>query len=167
MQFRITDILTDCLFLLTGVEQKTVSRLAERGPAPELIEREAPYVRDLDDGIMVNSSALWELVLPLWKDPKKWWVSLSDPKGKKDSDWPHKAMRYWPDRIMEKVKKDPLAVAHYDYGEFEGRDFLRNFIRKLPGSGMSCRGGRRWIESWILGENRDFYRKEDCYGIRW
>jgi len=104
---------------------KKVSQLAARGPAPELTEKEAPYVMDLDDGVMVNSSALWELVLPLWKDPKKWWVSLSDPKGKKDFDWSHFAMRYWPERVMEKVKKDPsLAVAHSDYGEFVGRDLF-------------------------------------------
>jgi hypothetical protein len=99
--------------------------LSTRGPAPELQEVEAPYVMDLDDGVMVNSSALWELVLPLWKDPKKWWASLSTPKGKKDFDWSHLAMRYWPDRVMEKVKKDPsLAVAHSDYGNYKGRDLF-------------------------------------------
>lgn len=103
-----------------------VSQLASKGPAPELTEREMPYEMNLDDGVMVNSSALWELVLPLWKEPKKWWVSLSKPVGKKDFDWSHLSMRYWPDRVMEKVKKDPsLAVAHSDYGEFKGRDLFK------------------------------------------
>ena len=102
-----------------------VSQLATRGPAPEIQEAEAPYVMDLDDGGMVNSSALWELVFPVWKDPKKWWTSLSRPKGKKDFDWSHLAMRYWPKRVMEKVKKDPsLAVAHSDYGQYKGRDLF-------------------------------------------
>jgi hypothetical protein len=102
-----------------------LTQLSTRGPAPEIQEVEAPYVMDLDDGVMVNSSALWELVWPLWKDPKKWWVSLSTPKGKKDFDWSHQAMRYWPDRVMEKVKKDPsLAVAHSDYGKYSGRDLF-------------------------------------------
>ena len=102
-----------------------VSQLAARGPAPEIQEVEAPYLMDLDDGVMVNSSALWELVFPLWKDPKKWWKSLSEPKGKKDFDWSHLAMRYWPNRVMEKVKKDPsLAVAHSDYGAYKGRDLF-------------------------------------------
>lgn len=102
-----------------------MTKIATRGPAPELQEVEAPYVMDLDDGVMVNSSALWELVLPLWKDPKKWWASLSTPKGKKDFDWSHLAMRYWPDRVMEKVKQDPsLAVAHSDYGKYSRRDFF-------------------------------------------
>ncbi|MGK0139640.1 MAG: hypothetical protein ACI9DJ_003102 [Algoriphagus sp.] len=102
-----------------------ITQLATRGPAPELQEVEAPYVMDLDDGVMVNSSALWELVLPLWKDPKKWWASLSTPKGKKDFDWSHLAMRYWPERVMEKVKQDPsLAVAHSDYGQYIGHDLF-------------------------------------------
>jgi hypothetical protein len=102
-----------------------VTQLATRGPSPELQEVEVPYLMDLDDGVMVNSSALWELVLPLWKEPKKWWVSLATPKGKKDFDWSHLAMRYWPERVMEKVKKDPsLAVAHSDYGQHTGRDLF-------------------------------------------
>ncbi len=103
-----------------------VSQLATQGPAPEIQEVEAPYVMDLDDGVMVNSSALWELVFPVWKDPKKWWTSLSRPKGKKDFDWSHLAMRYWPERVMEKVEKDPsLAVAHSDYGQHKGRDLFK------------------------------------------
>ncbi|MBF0258417.1 MAG: BREX-1 system adenine-specific DNA-methyltransferase PglX [Desulfamplus sp.] len=102
-----------------------VSQLSTRGPAPSVQEVEAPYIMDLDDGVMVNSSALWELVLPLWKEPKKWWISLFEPKGKNDFDWSHLAMRYWPDRVMEKVKQDPsLAVAHSDYGVHKGRDLF-------------------------------------------
>jgi hypothetical protein len=102
-----------------------LTQLATRGPAPELQEDEVPYVMDLDDGVMVNSSALWELVLPLWKEPKKWWASLSTPKGNKDFDWSHLAMRYWPERVMEKVKQDPsLAVAHSDYGQYIGHDLF-------------------------------------------
>lgn len=102
-----------------------VSQLGTRGPSPEIQEIEAPYVMDLDDGVMVNSAALWELVAPLWKDPKKWWASLATPTGKKDFDWSHLAMRYWPNRVMEKVKKDPsLAVAHSDYGKYKGHDLF-------------------------------------------
>jgi hypothetical protein len=34
-------------------------------------------------------------------------------------------MRYWPERVMEKIEKDPsLAVAHSDYGEHKGRDLF-------------------------------------------
>jgi len=88
------DKLLDELKLFTD----KVSQLSTRGPAPEIQEVEAPFVMDLDDGVMVNSSALWELMSPLWKDPKKWWTSLSAPTGKNDFDWSHLAMRYWPDR---------------------------------------------------------------------
>lgn len=102
-----------------------VTTVAERGPDPAVQQVEAPFVMDLDDGVMVNSAALWDLVNPLWKDPKKWWESLARPKGKKDFDWSHLAMRYWPKRVFEKCKKDPsLAVAHADYGAYAGRDLF-------------------------------------------
>ena len=102
-----------------------VTRIAERGPDSAIQEAEAAFVMDLDDGVMVNSAALWELVQGEWKDPKKWWITLSAPAGKKDFDWSHLAMRYWPKRVLEKVKKDPsLAVAHSDYGAYEGRDLF-------------------------------------------
>jgi hypothetical protein len=108
-----------------------IVQLATRGPAPTTQEVEAPYVMDLDDGVMVNSAALWELLLPLWKKPKEWWKSLSTPAGKKDFDWSHLAMRYWPKRAMEKVKKDPsLAVAHSDYGIYKGRDLFEELHPK-------------------------------------
>lgn len=103
-----------------------VARLAQKGPAPELQEVEAPYTMDLDDGVMVNSAALRELTAPLWKDPAKWWENLANPAGKKDFDWSHLAMRYWPSRVFAKCKKDPsLAVAHSDYGIYKGRDLFQ------------------------------------------
>ena len=68
---------------------------------------------DLDDGVMINSAALWPLLEPQWKDPKKWWKELATASGKKDYDWSHLAARYFPTRVMEKCHKDPsLAVAH-------------------------------------------------------
>jgi hypothetical protein len=124
MEREIADL--DKLLEELNVFTAKVTQLSTRGPAPDIQEVEAPYVMDLDDGVMVNSAALWELVLPLWKDPKKWWQSLSAPKGKKDFDWSHLAMRYWPERVMEKVKQDPsLAVAHSDYGAHKGRDLFK------------------------------------------
>jgi hypothetical protein len=62
---------------------------------------------------MINSAALWPLLEPQWKDPKKWWKELASAQGKKDYDWAHLAMRYWPNRVDDKCQKDPsLAVAH-------------------------------------------------------
>ena len=82
------------------------------GRCPER-EQDAVYASDLDDGVMINSAALWPLLEPQWKDPKKWWKSLASAQGKKDYDWAHLAMRYWPSRVDEKCQRDPsLAVAH-------------------------------------------------------
>lgn len=84
-------------------------------PDPKCLARaqDAPYAPDLDDGVMINSAALWPLLEPQWKDPKKWWKELATASGKKDYDWSHLAMRYWPSRVDDKCKADPsLAVAH-------------------------------------------------------
>ena len=70
-------------------------------------------IPDLDDGVMINSAALWPLLAPQWKDPKKWWKELATAQGKKDYDWSHLAMRYWPKRVDQKCQADPsLGVAH-------------------------------------------------------
>ena len=62
---------------------------------------------------MINSAALWPLLEPQWKYPKKWWTELATAKGRKDYDWSHLAAKYWPERVDEKCQKDPsLAVAH-------------------------------------------------------
>ena len=95
-----------------------VEQCAEQGPPPvdsktPPRERDARYEMDLDDGVMINSAALWPLLEPQWKDPKKWWKELATASGKKDYDWSHLAARYFPTRVMEKCHKDPsLAVAH-------------------------------------------------------
>ncbi len=95
-----------------------VTQCAERGPPPTSPsetkrEQDARYEMDLDDGVMVNSAALWPLLEPQWKDPKKWWKELAEAKGRKDYDWAHLAKRYFPERVEAKCKEDPsLAVAH-------------------------------------------------------
>lgn len=95
-----------------------VIEVAENGPpAPDdktpRREVDARYVMDLDDGVMVNSAGLWQLLEPLWKDPKKWWRELACAQGKKDYDWSHLAGRYFPTRVRKKCQADPsLAAAH-------------------------------------------------------
>lgn len=95
-----------------------VEQCAEKGPPPEgpkcpPRQVDARYVPDLDDGVMINSAALWPLLTPQWKDPRKWWRELASAEDKKDYDWSHLAMRYWPDRVDAKCRQDPsLAVAH-------------------------------------------------------
>ncbi|WP_167883962.1 hypothetical protein [Leptospira meyeri] len=92
------------------------------------LEAKVSYFMDLDDGVMVNSSALHPLLEPQWKKPKEIWDAILKPSGKKDYDWSHLAMRYFPKRVLDKCKKDPsLAVAHSDYGEHKGRDLFKEF----------------------------------------
>ena len=95
-----------------------VEQCADRGAPPTDAkcpprEQDARYAPDVEDGVMINAAALWPLLEPQWKDPKKWWKQLSEAKGKKDYDWSHLAMRYWPKRVDEKCQDDPsLGVAH-------------------------------------------------------
>jgi hypothetical protein len=92
-----------------------VEQCADRGAPPTSAkcparEQDARYAPNLDDGVMVNSAALWPLLDPQWKDPKKWYTELA---SEKDYDWAHLAMRHWPTRVDRKCQDDPsLAVAH-------------------------------------------------------
>jgi hypothetical protein len=94
-----------------------VTQCAERGapptdPACPPRETDAPFRMDLDDGVMINSAALWTLLNPQWADPKKWWKQLCQADTK-DYDWAHLARRYFPARVDGKCRNDPsLAVAH-------------------------------------------------------
>lgn len=96
----------------------SVSTCAEQGPPqpdPKTPTRDddAIYDPDLDDGVMINSAALWPLLNPQWKDPVKWWKQLATAEGRKDYDWSHLAARYFEQRVDAKCQKDPsLAVAH-------------------------------------------------------
>jgi hypothetical protein len=100
-----------------------VRAIAECGPPPPddktpKREVDARFTMDLDDGVMVNSAALWPLLEPQWKDPKKWWKELATAQGRKDYDWSHLAARYFPKRVREKCVTDPsLAVAHKCFWE--------------------------------------------------
>ncbi|MGH7269482.1 MAG: BREX-6 system adenine-specific DNA-methyltransferase PglX, partial [Polyangiaceae bacterium] len=100
-----------------------VTEIAEKGPpAPdgktEKREVDARYVFDLDDGVTVNSAALWPLLEPQWKDPKKRWKELANAQGKSECDWSRLAARYFPDRVKKKCHDDPsLAVAHECFWE--------------------------------------------------
>ncbi len=81
-----------------------VELCADKGPPPPDSKTtpraaDARYAPDLDDGVMINSAALWPLLEPQWKDPKKWWKELANAEGKKDYDWSHLAARYFPARV--------------------------------------------------------------------
>lgn len=106
----------------------TLAIINTTGIDADKLEAKVPYFMDLDDGVMVNSSALHPLLNPLWNKPKEIWVNILKPQGKKDYDWSHLAMRYFPNRVLAKCKIDPsLAVAHSDYGEHKGKDLFKEF----------------------------------------
>ena len=79
---------------------------------------EKGYDPDLDDGVLINLTVLRELVP--WPRKKRYagrsmseleavWQSLEAG----EYDWAHMAMRYWPDRVREKARRDKsLALAH-------------------------------------------------------
>lgn len=95
-----------------------VTECAERGAPPTDANcppraQDAKFQMDLDDGVMINSAALWPLLEPLWPKPKAWWKELCQAKGRKDYDWAHLTRRYFPERVEEKCRADPsLGVAH-------------------------------------------------------
>lgn len=102
--------------LKTFIER--VSQCAEQGSPPAKAtdthrEVDNRFQMNLDDGVMINSAALWSLLEPQWDKPKTWWSELCNAKGKKDYDWARVAARYFPKRVDEKCQEDPsLAVAH-------------------------------------------------------
>ena len=76
--------------------KEKIEKIAKRG-----------YDPDFDDGVILNMAPLHEVIQ--LKEPKAYWEDLE--KGK--YDWAHIAMKYWPDRVKEKCKKDKsLAIAH-------------------------------------------------------
>jgi hypothetical protein len=104
------DELADFIAAVAQCDDRGAPPTDARCPARE---QNARYAPDLDDGVMINSAALWPLLDPQWKDPKKWWKELATAQGRKDYDWSHLAMRYWPTRVDEKCQTDPsLGVAH-------------------------------------------------------
>ena len=65
------------------------------------------YDPNFDDGVILNMAPI-HVVIP-WNEPAKYWKELESGKY----DWAHIAMKYWPERIKEKCKKDKsLAIAH-------------------------------------------------------
>lgn len=101
-----------------------VRQCAEVGPPPatptdpKAEAEKVSYQMNLDDGVMINSAALWPLLAPQWSKPAKncpqaWWHELTTAKDRKDYDWSHLAARYFPTRVDAKCQQDPsLAVAH-------------------------------------------------------
>ena len=79
---------------------------------------------------MINSAALWPLLEPQWKDPKRWWKELAAAEGKKDFDWAHLAARYFPRRVDGRCQEDPsLGVAHGRFWKYHPLNAYRWELR--------------------------------------
>jgi len=71
---------------------------------------------EIDDGVILNLSPLRDL-MPSWKEPGKFWQELEEGKY----DWSYTAMRYWPDRVEEKCRKNnSYAIAHGRMDLYQG-----------------------------------------------
>ncbi len=97
-----------------------IKECSEKGPPPTddkcpTRELESRFDPMLEDGVLISSAAIWPLLEPQWKDPKKWWkeLAVASSKGNMDYDWSQLAMRYFPKRVDDKCQKDAsLGVAH-------------------------------------------------------
>ncbi|MEM2097382.1 MAG: hypothetical protein QXI70_04425, partial [Methanothrix sp.] len=65
------------------------------------------WAPEIDDGVMLNLAPLRELIP--WSEPEKFWRELEEGRY----DWSRTAMRYWPDRVLEKCRRNrSYAIAH-------------------------------------------------------
>ena len=73
---------------------------------------------EIDDGVILNLAPLAEL-MPAWKEPEKFWKALQEG----EYDWSRTAMRYWPERVLGKCRKNKsFAIAHSRLDVYEGNE---------------------------------------------
>ncbi len=78
--------------------------------------RTVGWAPEIDDGVILNLAALRDL-MPSWKEPGKFWKGLEAG----EFDWSYAAMRYWPDRVLEKCRTNKsYAIAHDRLDVYEG-----------------------------------------------
>lgn len=76
---------------------------------------DATFHMDWEDGVMINSAALWPLLDGQWKDSKKWWKELCTADGRKDTAWSHLARLYFPGRALpDAIRAGCSARLHRD-----------------------------------------------------
>jgi len=102
----ISELLEELLEFDRRLEAATWVRIKDK----EGRETTARWEPELDDGVYINAAPLHEL-MPSWREvnPRKAWQELAN----EDYDWSKTAMRYWPQRVLEKCKKNKsYAIAH-------------------------------------------------------
>ena len=117
-------LVPDLEFTRSGQRQELLELIqatracAEKGPPPSAPgspyrERDMTLQFDINDGIQVNSAAIWPLLHPQWKKPKSWWRTLALGTKRPDFDWSKQAQRYFPTRVGRRCTEEPsLALAH-------------------------------------------------------
>jgi N-6 DNA Methylase len=110
--------LDDAQNLLTELESFARALKAVTSATNERGE-EVGWNLEIDDGVLINLAPL-QALMPAWStEPKKAWESLR--KG--EWDWSHTAMRYWPDRVLEKCRTNKsYAIAHGRMDVYEGKE---------------------------------------------
>ena len=74
--------------------------------------QDAKFQMNLDDGVMVNSAALWPLLEPMWKEPKTWWKELAKRKAEKITTGPTSRPLLPAPRRRKMPNRPCLGVAH-------------------------------------------------------
>jgi hypothetical protein len=108
-----------------------------KGLHDELLRLAPTWKPDHDDGVQITAAPLWRLFRHrAWQSVlKETWEKLA----RRDYDWAHLAMAYWPDRVREKCRTDKsLAIAHDLEGLYEPPP-------EKPSAGR--RGGKRVVEA--------------------
>src|SRR2546428_4513709 len=80
------------------------------------------WIHEIDDGVILNLAPLHTL-MPSWsKEPIKHWQRLEA----EEYEWSHTAMRYWPDRVLEKCRTNKsYAIAHGRLDVYRGGSSTR------------------------------------------
>ena len=72
-----------------------------------------PFTPVLSDGVVVNSAALWPLLHPQWKAPRRWWRAGFPLEAPRSFAWSALAGRHFPDTVERLCRQDAsLSAAH-------------------------------------------------------
>jgi len=73
---KVQELYTELKVFVELVQQCAEQGTPAANPKDTRRQANAPFRMDLDDGVMVNSAALWCLLEPQWTKPKAWWSEL-------------------------------------------------------------------------------------------
>ena len=78
-----------------------------------MAERAVPFSPVLSDGVVVNSAAIWPLLHPQWKAPRRWWRAGLPLDAPRSFAWSALARRHFPTLVDELCRQDAsLSAVH-------------------------------------------------------